>query len=452
MLNTCRCSVCPNPEQEAPFRRTVGCCRLVDTLGPEQRRLDWHRGQPRRLTGCDQVKEVPAPKDGAVVPARCTEPSAPAGDPRPGQGIQELLRRACGLSAFRGRGDSFRYPDPKRFKIEAARIFPPRAGWVSGARHRPLEGMPKTATVSREAAWWSVPVRCEVAEPRPNRGPAVVDLGVATPMALSAGEVVMLPRTGERGRRKLPVPGPAAQERRAQGDAADCQESRRHRHRGSDGATHDGERGRDGRGAGPERWGQGGAQPLPARRRALADPPRAGGQGDVARRQGRCRAARPQQPAVQPMRARPRGQPRQPVGVSPQSPRRRRERHLQRRAQYPQARHRNRRTSGRACEPSRVTGPARERRTAKRGISAVQDREQSPVPRPSTSGRRHVRLPSDSCGHCFECRPIPCPARRPSRLSCPARMPASRLPSPSCAAKSQARMAGAGVWRDARRR
>ena len=42
------------------------------------------------------------------------------------------------------------------------------------------------------------------AEPLPNLGPAVgIDLGIAKPIVLSTGEVVMLPRTSEKERRKL---------------------------------------------------------------------------------------------------------------------------------------------------------------------------------------------------------------------------------------------------------
>ena len=75
--------------------------------------------------------------------------------------------------------------------------------WV---RHRPLDGAPKTATVSRKANWWFVSIQCEIdaTDARPNLAPAVgIDVGIAKPMVLSTGEAVLLPRTTDQERRRL---------------------------------------------------------------------------------------------------------------------------------------------------------------------------------------------------------------------------------------------------------
>ncbi len=48
----------PDPEQASLFRRTAGCCRLVYNLCLEQRRLEWHRSVPRRLTAAGQMNEL----------------------------------------------------------------------------------------------------------------------------------------------------------------------------------------------------------------------------------------------------------------------------------------------------------------------------------------------------------------------------------------------------------
>ena len=64
----------------------------------------------------------------------------------------------------------------------------------------------KTATVSHEAACWSVSIPCEIAmpDPVPNLGPVVgIDMGIAKPMVLSTGQVIQLPRTTDRERHKL---------------------------------------------------------------------------------------------------------------------------------------------------------------------------------------------------------------------------------------------------------
>ena len=208
MLKAYRYRLYPTTEQEALFRQTVGSCRFVYNLCLEQRRLEWHRSNPRRLTAYDQIKELPALKDEA--PWLRDVPNHPLQ-----QAVVDLEKAfknffdgRASFPQFRKRGDrdSFRYPDPKQFKIAAERVFLPKAGWVDWVRHRPLEGKPKTATVSREADCWYVSIQCkvEVVGSLPNLGPAVgIDLGIARPMTLSTGEPVMLPRTSDKERRKL---------------------------------------------------------------------------------------------------------------------------------------------------------------------------------------------------------------------------------------------------------
>lgn len=209
-LKAYRYRLYPTAEQEALFRQTAGSCRFVYNLCLEQRRLERHRSKPRRLTAYDQVKELPALKDEA--PWLRDVPNHPLQ-----QAVMDLEKAfrnffdgRASFPQFRKRGDrdSFRYPDPKQFKIAAERIFLPKAGWVAWVQHRPLEGKPKTATVSREADCWHVSIQCEVeaVEPLPNLGPAVgIDLGIAKPLVLSTGEAVMLPRASEKERRKLAI-------------------------------------------------------------------------------------------------------------------------------------------------------------------------------------------------------------------------------------------------------
>ena len=208
MLKAYRYRLYPTPEQEALFRQTVGSCRFVYNLCLEQRRLEWHRSNPRRLTAYDQIKEIPALKDEAPwlrdVPNHPLQQAVVDLD----KAFKNFFDGRASFPQFRKRGDrdSFRYPDPKQFKVAVERVFLPKAGWVAWVQHRPLEGKPKTATVSREAECWYVSIQCEieVAEPAPNLGPAVgIDMGIAKPIVLSTGEAIMLPRTSDKERRKL---------------------------------------------------------------------------------------------------------------------------------------------------------------------------------------------------------------------------------------------------------
>ena len=197
------------------FLRTAGACRFIYNLCLEQRRLEWHRSNPRRLTAYDQIKALPELK--AEAEWLRDVPNHPLQ-----QAIMDLARSfknffegRADYPKFhkRGQKDSFRFPDPKQFKCEEKQIFLPKAGWVEWVRHRPLEGKMKTATVSREADCWYVSIQCEIEEMEPasNRGPAVgIDIGIAKPLALSNGQVIYLPRTSDKERRRL-----AALQRRA---------------------------------------------------------------------------------------------------------------------------------------------------------------------------------------------------------------------------------------------
>jgi putative transposase len=217
----------PTVEQEALFRRTAGCCRLVYNLCLEQRVASMRRygGTKRRwVSAFDQQAELKALKEElpflAEVPHHALQ-----------QAIGDLHRAfgnwVDGTARFpqfrkKHRRDSFRYPDPKQFKFDVGadlpvargkgktaasrcRIFLPKAKWVEVVRHRPVEGRFKTATVSREADAWYVSVMAEreVDEVAPNGLAMVgVDGGVEEPLVLSTGEMIALPKTGKAERRR----------------------------------------------------------------------------------------------------------------------------------------------------------------------------------------------------------------------------------------------------------
>jgi hypothetical protein len=58
-----RYRVYPTPEQEVLLRRAAVACRFVYNLCLEQRILERHQSEPRRLTAYDQIKELTALKD-----------------------------------------------------------------------------------------------------------------------------------------------------------------------------------------------------------------------------------------------------------------------------------------------------------------------------------------------------------------------------------------------------
>jgi putative transposase len=197
----------PDEAQAQLFRRTIGCCRVVYNACLEQKRLERHRSEPRRLTAVDQNKqigdlkaELPWMKD---VPHHCLQ-----------QAVIDLHKAFANF--FEGRAaypkprrkyhnESFRYPDPKQIMFRPGEIFLPKARWVKIVAHREIVGTVKNVTVSLSGNHWyaSIQVDREVEEPIVRDTVEVGgDLGVVHGLVLSDGTVYDLPRMTDKEKRK----------------------------------------------------------------------------------------------------------------------------------------------------------------------------------------------------------------------------------------------------------
>lgn len=273
-----RFRIYPDATQEELFRRTIGCCRLVYNLCLEQKKLEWERSQPRKLTAYDQINEVPVLKREFDFLKEAPANSLQQTILDLHKAFKNFFEGRAGFPSFRkkGQNDSFRYPDPKQIKIEGERIFLPKAGWTRIVVHRPIIGKMKNVTVSAVAGDWFLSIQVEqhdVSLIPVNRGVEIgIDLGGVQPIVLSEGTVIDLPRTTSADRKRLAdvqrvvarrqkgsrnrakarrrvarlQASAAAERRRAQGNNDDRQESRRHSHRGPEGRSDDQERQRHG--------------------------------------------------------------------------------------------------------------------------------------------------------------------------------------------------------------
>ncbi|MFC9090251.1 RNA-guided endonuclease InsQ/TnpB family protein [Nocardiopsis dassonvillei] len=194
-------------------------CRAVWNTGLDQRReavSRWRRGQ--RLPYCGyhlQAREL--------AEAKTEETWLQAA---PSHILQQTLRdldRACrdhGTFKVRWRAKdrwkpSFRFPDSAWMKVERlgrrwGRVKLPKLGWVRFRWSRAPRGTVRSATVSRDGAYWYVSLLCEdgQATPEAHERPdsAVgVDRGVAVAVATSDGDlldqVFQTPKEAERERR-----------------------------------------------------------------------------------------------------------------------------------------------------------------------------------------------------------------------------------------------------------
>jgi len=98
----------------------------------------------------------------------------------------------------KGMGDSFRYPDPKQFRLNQAnnRMFLPKLGWVRYRKSREVIGTVKQITVKRETDGWYACIQTEqeMQVPLPRCGSAVaIDVGVASFATMSDGTIYASP-------------------------------------------------------------------------------------------------------------------------------------------------------------------------------------------------------------------------------------------------------------------
>jgi putative transposase len=117
-----------------------------------------------------------------------------------------------GYPRFRGRGryDSVTFPQVPvgcRLDAEEKRVRVASVGLVKILLHRPMEGTPKTATISRSSTGkWYACFSCECAEPAPlpaTRQQVGIDVGLKTFATLSTNEQIAHPRFFRREERAL---------------------------------------------------------------------------------------------------------------------------------------------------------------------------------------------------------------------------------------------------------
>jgi putative transposase len=198
----------PNEAKARLFRRTAGCCRLVYNTCLEQKTLERHRSDPRRLTAIDQHKMLRELKAHAPflkeVPHHCLL-----------QAVIDLHRGFTnffeGRAAYpkprrKYRDESFRHPDAKQIMFRGGEIFLPKARWVKIVAHREIVGTVKNVTVSVSGDHWyaSIQIEREIQEPAIRETVELGgDIGVVNALAMSDGTVYDLPRISEREQKKL---------------------------------------------------------------------------------------------------------------------------------------------------------------------------------------------------------------------------------------------------------
>jgi putative transposase len=185
----------PNGQQQCDMRRFAGACRFVFNKALALQKTNHEAGgkfigyvaMAKHLTAWRNGTETPWLKDAPVHPLQQTLKDLE-------WAYKNFFAQRAAFPRFKRKGasESFRYPDPKQFKLDAAngRIFLPKLGWMRLRLSRPVLGTLRNATVSQAGGKWFVSIQTEreVEQPVPQATSAVgIDVGIARFATFSDG-------------------------------------------------------------------------------------------------------------------------------------------------------------------------------------------------------------------------------------------------------------------------
>ncbi len=195
----------PTPAQAQALEMVLSRCRTLYNVALEQRKTWWQRGQGIGATYFRQKAELPDLKAACPEYAQVNAQVLQDVILRVERAYQAFFRRLKageqpGYPRFQGRNryNSFSYPQYGGGAVlDGGVLSLSKIGRIRIRLHRPLEGTPKTVTISREADGWYTSISCaEVpTEPLPLTGQETgIDVGLKVFIITANGEVVENPR------------------------------------------------------------------------------------------------------------------------------------------------------------------------------------------------------------------------------------------------------------------
>jgi putative transposase len=205
----------PTPEQERLLDRTLMMCRHVYNAAIEERREAWQKC--RVSVGYYQQKaELPSIKEAMPEYAEVNAQVLQDVVLRVDRAFQAYFRRlksgeTPGYPRFHGRNryNSFSFPQTGGHggaRLDNGFLVLSKVGRIAIRWSRPLEGTPKTVTISREADGWYVSFSCADApvQPLPPTGRETgIDLGLEAFATLSDGMRIFSPGWYRKAERAL---------------------------------------------------------------------------------------------------------------------------------------------------------------------------------------------------------------------------------------------------------
>ena len=206
----------PTPGQARQLEAVLWHCRALYNVALEQRKTWWQRGQQIAATYYQQQAELPDLKAAFPVLAEVNAQVLQDVLLRLDRAFQAFFRRmkhgeTPGYPRFRGsyRYNSFTYPQVGEHggaRLDNGSLVLSKIGRLALRWSRPLVGMPKTVTISREADGWYACFSCaDVSiQPLPLTGQETgIDVGLKAFLVTAEGEAVENPRHYRKAERKL---------------------------------------------------------------------------------------------------------------------------------------------------------------------------------------------------------------------------------------------------------
>jgi putative transposase len=206
-----RYRIYPTAEQEARLLAWQDALRWLWNLALEQRfhALGRVRHLRRYLTAFDQINELTALRKQAPwlndVPRNVCAQLLVELDRTWQRCFKKLARQPRWKRKDRDWA-AMCEPHRKLFRLEGSELVFPKLGRLRAVVHRPLEGRPKTCTISIDGDQWFASISCEleIEEPvRPVGPPVAIDRGVVNLLADDTGRVVVNPRWHKRSQKAL---------------------------------------------------------------------------------------------------------------------------------------------------------------------------------------------------------------------------------------------------------
>ncbi|MEB3356010.1 MAG: transposase [Synechococcales bacterium] len=227
MLNlTYEYKLIPTAQQAAVFEDWLEICRKVYNYALAERK-DWVKSRQSPVNACSIEREyiIPADAPRPTFARQCQSLAAAKKDiaelKRPHSHVlQQVLRtlagafvamweRGHGFPRFKQRMRSFLFPQLNTQAVDGDRVNLPKIGWVKMHQSRPIPDgfdVKQIRIVKRASGYYALlTLQMDVVVPdvAPHGEPLGIDVGLASYLATSAGELVPNPQFFVNGQRKL---------------------------------------------------------------------------------------------------------------------------------------------------------------------------------------------------------------------------------------------------------